>query len=103
LLQAGAEIITIPSAFTVKTGQAHWEVLVRARAIENSCYVIAAGQGGMHANGRRTYGHSMIVDPWGTVLASLPSDDPGVICASVDLALIKKIRDTLPMQLHQRL
>src|SRR6185312_5146948 len=84
LAQAGAFAFTIPSAFTVPTGQAHWHVLLRARAIENGAFVIAAAQGGAHPAGRRTYGHSLIVGPWGEVLAESPDDEPGVILAQID-------------------
>ncbi len=77
------EIVVLPSAFTAIAGRAHWEVLVRARAIENLCYVIAPDQGGYHLSGRETYGHSMIVDPWGTVLGRL-ANGTGVVCADLD-------------------
>jgi nitrilase len=103
LLKMGAEMIVIPAAFTVKTGEAHWDVLIRARAIENGCYVIAAAQGGLHTNGRRTYGHSMIVDPWGQIIAQIANDEPGVICAEIDLDFLQLIRNKLPMQAHKRL
>lgn len=102
LQQQGADILLIPSAFTAITGKAHWEVLVRARAIENLCYVIAANQGGYHSNGRETYGDSMIVDPWGQVLARLPKGS-GIIVASVDLSRVQAVRKTLPVAQHRRL
>lgn len=102
LQQQGAEILLIPSAFTAITGKAHWEVLVRARAIENLCYVIAANQGGYHSNGRETYGDTMIVDPWGQVLARQPKG-AGVVLASVDLNRIQAVRKTLPVAQHCRL
>ena len=85
LARAGAELIAVPAAFTVPTGQAHWEVLLRARAIETHCYVIAPAQGGKHEDGRSTYGHSVIIDPWGKVVAKLDHDEPGYIAADLDL------------------
>jgi predicted amidohydrolase len=94
--QAGAEIITAPAAFTVPTGQAHWEVLLRARAIENGAFVVAPAQGGRHEDGRATYGHSMIIDPWGKVLAKLDHDEPGFICADLDLGQVKEARAKIP-------
>jgi nitrilase len=101
-LQAGMEIVVLPSAFTAITGRAHWEVLVRARAIENLCYMIAPDQGGYHLNGRETYGHSMIVDPWGTVLNSL-ARGPGVVCAEVELGRLNSARRNFPSIEHRRL
>jgi nitrilase len=101
-LQAGMEILVIPSAFTAFTGRAHWDVLVRARAIENQCYVIAPNQGGYHLNGRETHGHSMIVDPWGTVLNSL-AHGPGVVCADVELGRLNTTRRNFPSIEHRRL
>lgn len=96
LARAGAEIITAPAAFTVPTGQAHWEVLLRARAIETGAFVIAPAQGGKHEDGRSTWGHSMIIDPWGNVLASLDHDDPGVIVADLDLDHVEAARAKIP-------
>lgn len=101
-LDAGMEILVVPSAFTAFTGRAHWEVLVRARAIENLCYVIAPDQGGYHLNGRETWGHSMIVDPWGTVLNSL-SRGPGVVCAETELGMLQNARRNFPSIQHRRL
>ena len=101
-LEAGMEILVLPSAFTAITGRAHWDVLVRARAIENLCYVIAPDQGGYHLNGRETYGHSMIVDPWGTVLNSL-ARGPGVVCADIELGLLNSARRNFPSIEHRRL
>lgn len=101
-LDQGLEVLVLPSAFTAITGRAHWEVLVRARAIENLCYVIAPDQGGYHLNGRETYGHSMIVDPWGTVLNSL-SRGPGVVCADVELGRLQSARRNFPSIAHRRL
>ena len=94
------DLLSVPSAFTYTTGQAHWEMLLRARAVENQCYVIAAAQGGTHANGRRTWGHSMIVDPWGQVLSVLPEGE-GVVLAEVDAARIKEVRTQLPALTHR--
>ena len=90
LLNRGAEILAIPSAFTVKTGEAHWQLMCRARAVENFCYVVGSAQGGTHASGRQTYGHSLIVEPWGTVVQEqlLPGD--GVVYADVDLEKLHK-------------
>lgn len=101
-LQLGMEIMVVPSAFTAFTGRSHWEVLVRARAIENQCYVIAPDQGGYHLNGRETHGHSMIVDPWGTVLNSL-ARGPGVVCADVELGRVSSARRNFPSIEHRRL
>jgi len=95
------EIIALPSAFTALTGKAHWESLVRVRAIENQCYMIAAAQGGYHFNGRETYGDSMIVDPWGAVLERLPRG-AGVISADIDLAYLARIRRNFPSLQHRR-
>ena len=98
----GVELIAIPSAFTAITGMAHWEPLVRARAIENLCYVIAAGQGGYHVNGRETYGDSMIVDPWGRVLDRLPSGS-GFVLAELDMGNLESIRRNFPVLEHRRM
>ncbi len=96
LAQSGADLISLPAAFTVPTGEAHWEVLVRARAIETGCYVAASAQGGMHENGRQTYGHSMIVDPWGKVLACLAGDSQGLIMAKIDPERVRQARNSVP-------
>jgi predicted amidohydrolase len=101
LAKKGAFAFTIPSAFTVPTGRAHWHVLLRARAIENGAFVLAPAQGGTHANGRRTYGHSLIVAPWGEVLAEA-GEDPGVIFADIDPALSKQAREKVPNLQHDR-
>ncbi len=101
LAQNGAFLFTVPSAFTVPTGQAHWHVLLRARAIENGAFVIAPAQGGLHANGRKTYGHSLIVSPWGEILAEAGTD-PGVIMAEIDPALSVQARARVPSLLHDR-
>lgn len=100
--QQGAEIIAIPTAFTVKTGQAHWEVLMRARAIENFCYLIGACQTGVHANGRQTYGHSLIIHPWGNILACLPTET-GIITAEVCSNDVHQIRADFPVYQHRKL
>ncbi len=102
MLDRGAEIFSLPSAFTAHTGKAHWEVLVRARAIENLGYMLAAGQGGRHANGRETHGHTMIVGPWGDVLAQLELA-PGVAIARIDRERMQVIRRNLPSIHHRRL
>lgn len=102
MLDQGMEIVALPAAFTAITGRAHWEVLVRARAVENLCYVIAAAQGGYHVNGRETHGDSMIVDPWGVVLDRLPRGS-GVVVASLDLERLANIRRTFPSVDHRRL
>jgi predicted amidohydrolase len=93
---AGAEILTVPAAFTRQTGEAHWHVLLRARAIENGAFVIAAAQGGRHEDGRETYGHSLIVDPWGRILAEVDSDEPGVAVAEIDPAQSSAARKKIP-------
>jgi predicted amidohydrolase len=94
--KAGAEIITVPSAFTVPTGQAHWETLLRARAIETACFVIAPAQGGRHEDGRATWGHSMIIDPWGKIVAKLDHDEPGLLVADIDLDHVSEARAKIP-------
>ncbi len=101
LAEAGASFLAIPAAFTKPTGEAHWQVLMRARAIENGCFVFAAAQGGMHENGRATFGHSLVVDPWGKVLAEA-GDEPGVIVADVDPAAIAAARGRIPSLQHGR-
>ena len=97
---APVDIIFVPSAFTATTGRAHWEILLRSRAIENLAYVVAAAQGGRHANARQTHGHSMIVDPWGKVLGCLP-EGPGVVVAEVDRAHQARLRASLPALEHR--
>jgi deaminated glutathione amidase len=93
---AGAQVLTVPAAFTRQTGEAHWHVLLRARAIENGAFVVAAAQGGRHEDGRETYGHSLIVDPWGRVLADAGGAEPGVIVAEIDTALSTEARRKIP-------
>lgn len=99
--QMSANILAIPAAFTKRTGQAHWQVLMRARAIENGAFVIAAAQGGKHENGRKTYGHSIIVDPWGTVLAEA-QDEPCFIAADIDMTRVDACRKAIPSLQHDR-
>lgn len=99
LSEQGAQLFTVPSAFTAVTGLAHWEVLLRARAIENLCYVLAANQGGHHENGRTTYGHSMIVEPWGKILAQKESGT-GIVTADIDLQGLQNMRKTFPCVDH---
>ncbi|MCY1235297.1 Deaminated glutathione amidase [compost metagenome] len=96
----GTSLILMPAAFTYTTGQAHWEILLRARAIENQCYVLAAAQGGKHENGRRTWGHSMLVDPWGEVLATLPEGE-GVVGGVIDPVRLAEVRQNLPALRHR--
>jgi predicted amidohydrolase len=100
MLDREMQILALPAAFTAVTGKAHWEVLVRARAIENLCYVIAAGQGGFHLNGRETYGDSMIVEPWGTILGRLPRGT-GIVTADVDIARVTELRRIFPVEQHR--
>jgi predicted amidohydrolase len=101
LAEAGATMLTIPSAFTQQTGEAHWHVLIRARAIENGCFAFAAAQAGKHENGRETFGHSLIVDPWGRILAE-GGGEPGVVMAEIDLAEVSKARARIPSLQHGR-
>jgi predicted amidohydrolase len=101
LAEAGATMLAIPSAFTQQTGEAHWHVLNRARAIENGCFVLAAAQGGKHENGRETFGHSLIVDPWGQVLAE-GGTEPGVVMAEIDPAQVTAARARIPSLQHGR-
>ena len=102
LAQAGAEVIAIPAAFTVPTGEAHWETLVRARAIETGSFVVAAAQGGQHENGRATWGHSVIVDPWGRIVAQINSDKAGVIVAEIDTKAVAEARSRVPSLANSR-
>ncbi len=101
LAEAGASFITVPAAFTQKTGAAHWHTLLRARAIENGCFIFAAAQGGLHENKRETFGHSLIIDPWGTVLAEGGSE-PGVVLAQIDPAKVESVRKSIPSLQHGR-
>jgi predicted amidohydrolase len=102
LAEAGAQMLAVPAAFTVPTGEAHWEVLLRARAIETGCFVIAAAQAGRHENGRSTWGHSMIVDPWGKVAGQLGGEGQGVLVADVDLAAVAEARGNVPALANAR-
>jgi len=101
LAKAGAEMIAVPSAFTQATGRAHWHTLLRARAIETGCFVFAAAQCGTHPRGRKTFGHSLIIDPWGTILAEA-GEEPGVITAEIDLAAVARARAQVPSLTHDR-
>jgi len=97
---APVDLILVPSAFTATTGRAHWETLLRARAIENLCYVLAAAQGGRHENGRATHGHSMLIDPWGKVV-SMQEEGPGVVVGTIDTQIIAQMRTDLPALSHR--
>lgn len=101
LAAEGAQILVVPAAFTVTTGRDHWEILLRARAIENQAFVIAAGQHGVHADGTASYGHSMVIDPWGTVLAEAP-DGEGIVVADLDFGRLDDLRARLPALRHRR-
>ncbi|WP_324808908.1 carbon-nitrogen hydrolase family protein [Sphingomonas sp. LY29] len=101
LSEAGADVIAVPAAFTVPTGQAHWQVLMRARAIEAALFVVAAAQAGTHEDGRVTFGHSLVADPWGEVLTEM-GDEPGLAFAEIDLAKIAEVRARVPVMQHRR-
>ena len=98
----GAEVLLLPAAFTHTTGRDHWHVLLRARAIENQCFVVAANQGGEHPGGLRSYGHSLIIDPWGEILAELPGEEEGVIAATLSAQRLAEVRSRLPALKHRR-
>ena len=102
LAKAGADMIAVPAAFTVPTGQAHWELMLRARAVETGAFVLAPAQGGDHADGRRTYGHSLVAAPWGEVIARLDHDQPGVLYATLDLGQVARARAAIPQLHHAR-
>ncbi|HUO84148.1 MAG TPA: nitrilase-related carbon-nitrogen hydrolase, partial [Thermoanaerobaculia bacterium] len=102
LSDQGAEVLLVPSAFTAETGKDHWEVLLRARAIENTCWVMAPAQVGSHMEGRRSYGHSMIIDPWGVVVARC-SNGPGICLAEIDGGVLERVRRSIPSLSHRRL
>ncbi|OQW93621.1 MAG: acyltransferase [Beggiatoa sp. IS2] len=102
MLDQGVELIACPAAFTATTGKAHWDILIRARAIENLCYLIAANQVGQHGDRRETYGHSMIVDPWGIILNDLPSGT-GIVCSDIALEKLVDLRDRFPIQTHRKI
>lgn len=95
-------LLVVPAAFTYTTGQAHWEILLRARAIENQCYVLACGQGGLHSNGRHTWGHSMLIDPWGRIITQLEQGE-GIVAGAIDLEYLAEVRASLPALHHRRL
>jgi predicted amidohydrolase len=101
LAEAGASFLTVPSAFTRQTGEAHWHVLLRARAIENGCFILAAAQGGKHENGRETFGHSLVVDPWGRIVAE-GGIEPGVVFADIDPAEVASARSRVASLQHGR-
>jgi nitrilase len=103
LRDKGADWVCLPSAFTWQTGNAHWHALIRARAIENQLYVVAAGQGGHNSSQRRTYGHSLICDPWGSVLAEVSEDGPGMVTAALDKNWLDQLRQQMPVWSHRRL
>jgi nitrilase len=96
------DLVVVPAAFTYTTGAAHWDTLLRARAIENQCYVLASAQGGTHANGRRTFGHSMLVDPWGEVKDVLREGE-GVVSGELDPAFLASVRESLPALRHRKM
>ena len=100
--ELGCEMMLVPSAFTKPTGQAHWETLLRARAIETQSYVVAAAQAGVHSEGRASHGHAMIVDPWGKVVAELDGEGTGIAVADVDLGYLKDVRSRIPVETHRR-
>lgn len=100
--RAGAEILTAPACFTRQTGKAHWHVLLRSRAIENGAYMIAAAQGGDMEDGRKTFGHSLIVDPWGSVIAEVAGEEPGVALAEIDLSKVAQARSKIPNLVNNR-
>ncbi|AQR60317.1 amidohydrolase [Brevundimonas sp. LM2] len=102
LAKAGACLIAVPAAFTVPTGEAHWETLLRARAIETGAFILAPAQGGTHEDGRKTWGHSIVVGPWGEVIARLDDDEPGVLHATLDLAAVEAARAAVPQLRHDR-
>ncbi len=102
LAHAGATMIAVPAAFTVPTGKAHWHTLLRARAIETQCFVFAAAQAGTHANGRQTYGHSLVISPWGEILAEADGVHPMVITAEIDMAAVEEARSRVPSLTHDR-
>lgn len=102
LMDPPCDLLVVPAAFTYPTGEAHWELLLRARAVENQCYVLASAQGGHHLNGRRTWGHSLLIDPWGRVLDQL-AEGEGVVCGDIDDAVLTQVRTQLPALQHRRL
>ena len=104
MAQAGADVLCVPAAFTRQTGEAHWHTLLRARAIENGAFVVAPAQGGTHEDGRETYGHSLIIGPWGEILSEADHDAPGIIVADIDPAAALEARQRIPnLALEQNL
>ena len=101
LLEKGAEVILVPAAFTAETGKAHWHTLLKARAIENLCFIVASAQGGFHVNGSETFGHSMIIDPWGKVLDEIASGS-GYAMADLKLDYLRHLRDRFPSTSHRK-
>lgn len=101
LSKAGARVLAVPAAFTVPTGEAHWHTLLRARAIENACFVVAAAQSGTHQDGRKTYGHSLVIDPWGRIVLDM-EDKVGIGFADLDLASVDDVRSRIPVITHRR-
>lgn len=102
MAKKGAHILTVPAAFTVPTGKAHWEILLRARAIENGAFVLAPAQVGTHEGGRATYGHSLMISPWGQIIAEIQQDSPGYACAELELGEVAKAREAIPSLTHDR-
>ncbi len=102
LARAGAAMISVPAAFTVPTGEAHWETLLRARAIETGCWILAPAQAGLHEDGRRTWGRSTVIGPWGEVVAKLDHDEPGVLFATLDFDAVTRARNAVPQLTHDR-
>ena len=102
LAKAGAGMISVPAAFTVPTGEAHWETLLRARAIETGCWILAPAQAGLHEDGRRTWGRSTVVGPWGEVVARLDNDEPGILFATLDFDAVTRARNAVPQLTHDR-
>ncbi len=102
LAKAGADILAVPAAFTDVTGRAHWHTLLRARAIETGCFVVAPAQGGHHENGRDTYGHSLIINPWGEIIAELDHQDPGILVSELNLPEVAEARSRIPALTHDR-
>lgn len=103
LVNKGAEVLSVPAAFTYHTGQAHWETLLRARAIENQCFVVAANQGGQHGDKRQTWGHSCIIDPWGSILGGIDKPGADIVWADIDLSFLAQLRRTMPALDHRRI
>ena len=103
LAKAGAQVLTVPAAFTRPTGRAHWEILLRARAIETGSYILAPAQGGLHEDGRKTWGHSLVIGPWGEIVAGLDHDEPGILHAALDMRKVEEARRRIPALEHDRM